>query len=176
MKRLTAAVALLAASTCPPLLAAPAAARPPARPATPVSAPAAAGNVELGQRLRALGLEPKVDADGDYRLLFGLEGGRQQVTYVRARTERFGELEIREIWSPAYQASGDTLPGEIANRLLQDGQENILGAWVRQDGTAIYVTRVPADLAGRALSDAIEATTRAADAMEAQLTPGQDQF
>lgn len=171
MKRLPAAAALLAASICPPLFAAPPA-------ATPATAPAAASGADaaLGQRLRALGLEPQRDADGDYRLLFALDGGRQQVTYVRSHTERFGQLEIREIWSPAYQAKGDSLPGEIANRLLQDGQENILGAWVRQDGTAIYVTRVPADLAGTALSDAIEATTRAADAMEAQLTPGQDRF
>ncbi len=174
MKRLPAAAALLAALICPPLLAAP--------PANTHAAPdaktdASAGtDAALGQRLRALGLEPKVDADGDYRLLFALDGGRQQVTYVRSHTERFGQLEIREIWSPAYQAPGDTLPADIANRLLQDGQENILGAWVRQDGTAIYVTRIPADLSGPALSDAIEATTRAADAMEAQLAPGQDHF
>lgn len=175
MKRLPAAIALTAALVCPPLLAAPPAAKAPAKPAAP-AASKAGGDADVGQRLRALGLEPQVDADGDYRLLFGLDGGRQQVTYVRSRTERFGQLEIREIWSPAYQAEGDTLPAAIANRLLQDGQENILGAWVRQDGTAVYVTRVPADLSGKSLSDAIEATTRAADAMEAELTPGKDQF
>lgn len=170
MKRLPVATALLAASICPPLFAAPPAPKPDATPAQ------AGADAALGQRLRALGLEPQVDGDGDYRLLFALDGGRQQVTYVRSHTERFGQLEIREIWSPAYQAPGDTLPADIANRLLQDGQENILGAWVRQDGTAIYVTRVPADLSGAALSDAIEATTRAADTMEAQLTPGKDRF
>jgi len=168
MKHLPAAVALVALS-----LSLPAFAAPPAAKAAPASA---AGDAALGERLRALGLNPELDADGDYRLLFGLDGGRQQVVYVRSHTEAFGQLRIREIWSPAYQAGGDTLPGEIANRLLQDGQENILGAWVRQDGTAIYVTRIPADLAGPALSDAIEATTRAADAMEAELTPGKDRF
>ena len=171
MKHLPAAVALIAASFCLPALAAP-----PATKAAPVATAAAPSDAALGERLRALGLNPEIDADGDYRLLFGLDGGRQQVVYVRSHTESFGQLRIREIWSPAYQASGDTLPGPIANRLLQDGQENILGAWVRQDGTALYVTRVPADLAGPALSDAIEATTRAADAMEAELTPGKDQF
>jgi hypothetical protein len=172
MKHLPAALALVALS-----LSLPAHAAPPAAKAAPASAAAAAGSdAALGERLRALGLKPELDADGDYRLLFGLDGGRQQVVYVRSHTEAFGKLQIREIWSPAYQASGNTLPGEIANRLLQDGQENILGAWVRQDGTAIYITRVPADLSGPALSDAIEATTRAADAMEAELTPGKDRF
>lgn len=170
MKHLPAAVVLVALS-----LSLPAHAAPPAAKAAPATA-AVSNDAALGERLRALGLKPELDADGDYRLLFGLDGGRQQVVYVRSHTEAFGQLRIREIWSPAYQASGDVLPGEIANRLLQDGQENILGAWVRQDGTAIYVTRVPADLSGPALSDAIEATTRAADAMEAELTPGKDQF
>jgi|GEM_PF-568979 len=164
-----ATAALLALMASLPLLAAP-----------PVAKPAATRVPSEGQgieaRLRALDLEPQVDADGDYRLLFALDGGRQQVTYVRAHTERFGQLELREIWSPAYRAEGDSLPGDIANRLLQEGQENIVGAWVRQDGIAIYVTRVPADLSGKPLADAIEATTRAADAMEAQLTPGKDQF
>ena len=145
-------------------------------PVTPPAAPPAGADAALGQRLHALGFEPKVDGNGDYRLLFALDGGRQQVTYVRSHTERFGSLEIREIWSPGYQADGGSLPGEIANRLLQDGQENILGAWVRQDGVAVYVVRVPATLDGQALADAIEATTRAADAMEAELTPGKDEF
>jgi len=166
MNRLPASAALLAALISLPLSAAP-----PAPAASPTGADAA-----LGARLRALGFEPKLDQDGDYRLLFALDGGRQQVTYVRSHTERFGSLEIREIWSPGYQASGDSLPGEVANRLLRDGQENILGAWVRQDGVALYVVRVPATLEGQALADAIEATTRAADAMEAELTPGKDEF
>lgn len=152
----------------------------------------------LGERLTALGYQYEVDEDGDYRLLFGMGDDsdeqdakaskdakkgedeskeRSQITFVRSETEQYGKLKVREIWSPAYRSdSEDSLPGPVANRLLEDSQNSILGAWVRQGNVAVFVVKIPADLDGDALSDAIEAATRTADDMEAELTPDKDEF
>ncbi|MEB1528012.1 hypothetical protein [Xanthomonas sp. 1678] len=144
------------------------------------AAPAlAAPDQALGKRLQAMGYDVQADADGDYQLLFGLrEQGRerQQLIYVRSPVETFGSHRIREIWSPAYQAKGDTLPAAVANRLLEDAQADILGGWVRQGGTAVFVVKLAADADDTALREALEAAARGADAMDAELNAGKDAF
>jgi len=144
-----------------------------------VAAPAlAAPDQALGKRLRAMGYDVQADADGDYQLLFGLRAQgreRQQLIYVRSPVETFGSHRIREIWSPAYQAKGDTLPAAVANRLLEDAQSDILGGWVRQGGTAVFVVKF-ADADDTALREALEAAARGADAMDAELNAGKDAF
>ncbi|HBK44835.1 MAG TPA: hypothetical protein DDZ67_00060 [Xanthomonadaceae bacterium] len=141
---------------------------------------AAQADAALGEQLRRLGYDVASDADGTYRILFGLKADdgaeRSQVTYVRSSVERYGSLQVREIWSPAYQSGTDQLDAAIANRLLQDSQDSIVGGWVQQRGTAVFVVKVPVGLDDAALSDALEAATRSADAMEAELSPGQDEF
>ena len=99
------------------------------------------------------------------------------MAYVLSRTQRFGSLKVREIWSPAYRTGdGGALPAAIANRLLEDGQLSKLGGWVSQDGVAVFVVKIDADASQQTLDDAIDYAVRAADQMEAELTPGQDEF
>ncbi len=154
-----------------PLLAALLAAALPAAAETPDAA--------LGKRLQALGYDVQADEDGDYQVLFGLRDHgqeRKQLTYVRSPVETFGSYRIREVWSPAYQTQGDSLPAKVANRLLEDAQSDILGGWVRQGGTAVFVVKIPADADDAALREALEAAARGADAMDAELNGGKDLF
>lgn len=147
--------------------------------AVPSLALAAPPDAALGQRLQALGYDAQADANGDYQVLFGLRGAgaeRSQLAYVRSPVERFGSYRIREIWSPAYRADGDVLSAAVANRLLEDAQSSILGGWVRQGGTAVYVVKVAADAGDVALREALEAAARTADAMDAELNDGKDAF
>ncbi|MFC6838893.1 hypothetical protein [Xanthomonas theicola] len=140
---------------------------------------AAQPDLALGKRLQAMGYDVQADADGDYQVLFGLHGQggeRRQLTYVRSPVETFGSYRIREIWSPAYQAQGATLPAAVANRLLEDAQADILGGWVRQGGTAVFVVKLAADADDTALREALEAAARGADAMDAELNAGRDAF
>lgn len=149
--------------------------------AAPAIASATTPDAGLGAQLRRLGYEAVVDDNGDYRILFGLgkdAAGRErnQFTYVRSAVESYGSLKVREIWSVAYEAAQPELPATVANRLLADAGDSILGGWVNQDGTAAFVIKLAPDVGDQALADAIEAATRSADAMEAELTPGEDRF
>lgn len=135
------------------------------------------GDPLVRAQLDALGYKYQVDGDGDFVLTFALDDKRSQMAYVLSRTQRFGSLKVREIWSPAYRtADGGALSATVANRLLEDGQLSKLGGWTSQDGVAVFVVKLDAGASGQSLDDAIDYAVRAADQMEAELTPDQDEF
>lgn len=126
-------------------------------------------------QLEQLDYEYEVDDDNDYKLVFKIgDEGRSQIVYIRSPVETYGEHRVREIWSPAYNSPTDDFPALIANRLLEDADTKKLGGWVKQDRYAIFVVKIPADADKEALDDALDAAMAAADEMEAELTPGQD--
>lgn len=151
----------------------------PAAPATEparTAAPPAVADPRIREQLDKLGYKYEVDEDGDYALTFGLEGDRSQMAYVLSRTERYGKLQVREVWSPAYRTSAKQFPADVANRLLEDSQLSKMGGWVKQDSVAVFVVKLDAAASGEDLDDAIDYVVRAADEMEAELSPGQDEF
>lgn len=125
----------------------------------------------------------EVDEDGDYKLVFDLDDdeedskkGRSQLVYVRSPVFDYGSHEVREVWAPAYKAKGDELPAEVANRLLEASQESKLGGWAKQGRYAVFVIKVATNASAEQLDDAINAAIQSADQMEAELTPGKDEF
>ena len=125
----------------------------------------------------------EVDEDGDYKLVFDLEDdddekkkGRTQLVYVRSPVFEYGSHEVREVWAPAYKAKGDELPVKVANRLLEASQESKLGGWAKQGQYAVFVIKVATNASAEQLDDAINAAIQSADEMEAELTPGKDEF
>lgn len=139
------------------------------------SASAADADKAVARHLDKLGYTYEVDEDGDYRMVFDVEGDRTQMVYVRSSVEDFGTHNIREIWSPAYSAKTKQFPVAVANRLLEDSQDAKMGGWVKQDTTAMFVVKIDADATADQLSDAIDAAIRTADAMELELTK-KDEF
>lgn len=134
-----------------------------------------AADPAIAAQLEALDYEYDVDSDGDYKMTFSLDGGRSQLVYVISQVESFGEHRVREIWSPAYRAPGDSFPAIIANRLLEDSQASKMGGWVKQGDMALFVVKIPADASQGELDDAIDYAIRVADEMELELTT-QDEF
>ena len=130
----------------------------------------------LGRQLRGMGYDYEVDADGDYRLVFELEGGRSQLVYVRSPVENYGSLSVREIWSPGFRIKGSDFPAAVANRLLLDSNNAKIGSWVRQGDMAMYVVKIDANASADNLSDAIDAAIKTADKLEQELTLGADEF
>ncbi|MCU1062706.1 hypothetical protein [Stenotrophomonas maltophilia] len=139
------------------------------------SAAAADADKAVARHLDKLGYTYEVDEDGDYRMVFDVEGDRTQMVYARSSVEDFGTHNIREIWSPAYSAKTKQFPVAVANRLLEDSQDAKMGGWVKQDTTAMFVVKIDADATADQLSDAIDAAIRTADAMELELTK-KDEF
>ncbi len=142
---------------------------------TTAGAHAADADKKAGLALDKLGYEYEVDEDGDYKMVFDMDNDRSQLVFVRSTTEEFGKHHIREIWSPAYTSPGKQFSAAVANRLLEDSQDAKMGAWVKQDQTAMFVVKVDAQASPEALSDAIDAAIRTADEMENELTK-QDEF
>ena len=132
-------------------------------------------DARIKAQLDALEYEYEVDEDNDFKLVFNIgEEGRSQIVYVRSPVESYGEHQVREIWSPAYQSPTESFPALIANRLLEDSDNKKLGGWVKQDNYAVFVVKIPANAGAEALDDALDAAMAAADEMENELTPGQD--
>jgi hypothetical protein len=135
-----------------------------------------AGDPQIARHLDRLDYQYEVDEDGDYKLTFKMDDERSQLAYVLSATEKFGNLNIREIWSPAYRASAPQFPVDVANRLLEDSQSSKLGGWVKQGNMAVFVVKIAADAGEKELDDALDFVLRSADQMEAALTQGKDEF
>ena len=128
----------------------------------------------LGKQLAAMDIKYEVDGDGDYRMTFELEDGRTQMVFARSPVESSGSHRIREIWSPGYRYSTPELDAKVANRLLENSAEMILGGWVRQKSMAMFVVKIPEKATPQELRDAIEAAAACADRMEKELTSKDD--
>lgn len=120
----------------------------------------------------------EVDKDGDFRIVYDLEGGRTQQVWLRSATFDYGALKIREVISYGYKAPGKTdgLPLPIANRMLENNNQVKLGAWVRQGGAGIFVSKISATATSKEVSDALELTARVADKLEQEFTGEKDEF
>jgi hypothetical protein len=134
--------------------------------------PLRAGDADpaIAKQLKDLEYEYEVDEDGDYKLLMAVgDTGRSQIVFVRSAVESYGKQRIREIWSYAYKAPGETLPALVANRLLEASNALILGGWVKQSGAAVYVAKISADAGLEELNDTVAAAASTADEMELEL-------
>lgn len=130
--------------------------------------------------LKQLEYEYEVDDDGDYKLLMavGEDNERSQLVFIRSAVESYGQMKIREIWSYAYRSPGESFPALVANRLLEASHNLILGSWVKQGQSAVFVIKLPADAGAHLLDQAIGAAVATADEMELELAadPAADEF
>jgi hypothetical protein len=141
-----------------------------------MAAPAHAGTPDpaIKAQLDSLDVKYEVDDDGDYKVTFDLGKGRSQLVWIRSKTETYGSLKVREIWSPGYKYDGGELPAKIANRLLEHSHGLILGGWTKQKQFAMLAVKIPVSATPKQLRDAAEAAADAADEIEQELTPGKD--
>jgi hypothetical protein len=133
---------------------------------------------QLKRQFDELEYEYEVDEDGDYKLVFAIDDKdkRSQLVFVRSPVESYGKHRVREIWSPGYRSSTPEFPAKVANRLLEASEVSKLGAWVKQNDYAMFVVKIAADASKDELDDAITAAMLSADEMEAELSPGKDDF
>ena len=138
--------------------------------------PALAGEADpaIKAQLDSLDIKYEVDSDGDFKITFDLGGGRSQLVWIRSSTEAYGDLKVREIWSPGYKHDGKQVPVEVANRLLESSHSLILGGWTKQKEFCMLAVKIPVNATPKQLRDAAEAAADAADEMEQELTPGKD--
>ncbi|RZA12057.1 MAG: hypothetical protein EOP93_22550 [Lysobacteraceae bacterium] len=139
--------------------------------ASPANADAA-----IGKKLDKQALKYEVDSDGDYKLLFEVEGERSQIVWVRSPVESLGNMRIRELLSVGGKMSKPKTADEItvqavltAGAMMKSSSQK-LGGWVLKtsgdDSVFYYVAQVPADISGEDLEVATRAVARSADEFE----------
>jgi hypothetical protein len=143
--------------------------------------PGAAAAVEPDPAVKAyldkLDYQYELTDDGDYKVVFRFdEDGRTQLVFIGSAVENYGAHHVREVWAPAYVGKDGQLPGNVANRLLEASSDLKLGAWTKAGDYAVFVIKLPADASPEAVNDALEIAGVTADNMEAELTPGKDEF
>ncbi len=128
--------------------------------------------------LDELGIDYETDADGDYQALLEIKADRFQQVVIRSRTHTLDELEVRKIYSVAYQTS-QPLSQQVANLLLGINHSSKLGAWQLMESGgeyfAAYNAHVSADTDAQTLMTVLEAVVESADSIEDYLT-GRDFF
>lgn len=141
-------------------------------PATAVAAP-----TPIEAHLEATGYSFEVDGDGDFVTVIGWsDDDRSQVVYVAGHTNPFGGTEVREVFSPVMRVPEGGLDRTVANRLLRDSQERVMGSWEVTGDMLLYVVKLPEDMGVEALQSALNAAAVLADNMENELTGGRDDF
>jgi hypothetical protein len=134
------------------------------------------GDKRIAAALDEAELKYEVDNDGDFKLTFELENGRTQMVFINSKTAKLGELEIRNVWSPAMATEGP-LDAEVANALLVENDQVKLGGWrveANANGKryAFFAAQIDAEADGDTLKQVLEAVVENADAKEKELTNG----
>jgi hypothetical protein len=139
---------------------------------------AAKGDPRLTGQLDRLGIHYKVTDSGNYSIGYDLDGGRVQTVYIMGRTEKYGDTEIRELWSRA--GTFDAVPpADVMQKLLEESGEKQIGFWSIErsdDGYIVYFSvKVPVYLRDSDLSALLELTANVADQKEAELFNSDDE-
>ena len=139
---------------------------------------ASAGETDsVAARLAERDIRSEVDEDGDYKITYAWqEEDRSQLVFVAGRTNEVAGHVIREVFAPAARVPEDGLAPELANRLLRDSQDKILGSWEVAGQVLFYVVKLPDDADAALLKTALDIAAETADDMEIELTDGKDEF
>lgn len=136
-------------------------------------------DVRVATALQEAQLKYEIDQDGDYRLLIDYsEEGRSQLVWANSKTYTLGDaLEVREVWSVAYEVP-TVVPVTLANQLLQRNFEQIIGTWqimtINGGSYVVFTAKVPADLAAEQLAAVVYAVAETADDFEIEMMVGDD--
>ncbi len=137
------------------------------------------GDPRVARALEALEIKYEVDKDGDFQFGFNLTEERSQMGFIRSSTFRFGEVEMREIFSIGLKSFGP-FDSRTANFLLEHNNSVKIGAWAtvrdaEDSHLALFTAKVAAELEGELLKEVIVAVLITADEMEKRLS-GRDDF
>lgn len=133
-------------------------------------------DARVEQQLKKAEIKYKVTPLNNFSILVGTEDPRDQEVFITSETEKYRDLEVREVWSKAMTTKAE-VPTDIALRLLSDNSK--MGGWriekLEEGGFLIYfAAHIPADCTPKMLEDVILFVGNVADKMEKTLTNKDD--
>lgn len=134
----------------------------------------ATGDPSVAHKLNKKDTPYTVDEDGDFRILVNVEDERTQLVWVRSSVNETDQQRVREIWTYGLRSEERRIPAHVANKLLAENAELIIGSWARQDGNAVLIIRIDADADADTLDEAIDLAASIGDRMEQRLVSGDD--
>jgi len=143
-----------------------------------IGAVKATSDERVKRLLDKLELKYVVDKDGDFKLIMKLAHDRTQLVFVNSNTEKFRNMEIREVWSVAYLPSDGIISESVALNLLRANTKMKLGAWQIQriggKDAAAFTVKLAADTDAETLNAIMVYVSEAADEKENELTQTDD--
>ncbi len=105
-------------------------------------------------------------------------GSRTQIVWIISQTQRLQNMEIREIWAPAFKWTGP-VTGEMANRMLKMNDEMKIGAWRaipagNNTYLIVYAAQIAAESSAETYQTVMRAVMMTADKYEEEITGKDD--
>ncbi|HEX7046653.1 MAG TPA: YbjN domain-containing protein [Gammaproteobacteria bacterium] len=116
--------------------------------------------------LEALEYDWESEDNGDFRLLFDVDGTRTQLVWIRNRTYERDDVVMRDVWSTALELSGKYASVKLADLLLRSNWERIIGTWAREGNRIVYMVKLPVNATSEQLDAAIGVVIDEADRLE----------
>jgi hypothetical protein len=126
-------------------------------------------------------LEIKYDitGTGNFKIIFSMGNDRTQLVVINSKTHEYGNIEVREIYSPAGGfSSSSSVSQSVLLKLLRENSIKKIGAWQidgdEGDFRINFSLRANANASKSNLDDLIRLAARVADEMEIQLSDKDD--
>ena len=130
-------------------------------------------DLRVERALDALEYIYEAEDNGDYALAFDTDEGRSQGVWISPLTDPIGAMEMREVYSVAYEYPG-AVPADVALDLLEQNVGFVIGAWAVEENRILFIARVDANASAEVLDAAMAAVMYTADELEATLSGGED--
>ena len=130
-------------------------------------------DARVRRALESADIKYSVDEDGDYKVVWTLDGDRTHLVFVNSNTTRLGDMELRDVWAIAFVA--DEVSANNLRALLELNGKYKVGAWnltKRNDGqfVAAFTITVSANCTGQALRTFTQVVASTADEIENTVT------
>jgi len=131
----------------------------------------------VSRALDAEKLRFEIEDSGEYSVVieWSNDGGRTQLVRIPSDTFRWQGSEYRDVYSVAFVTDpGKPVDGALANRLLIENNDSLLGFWAKQDDVVMNIARIPADAPPSMLRAAVFFVGETADDLEKEVTRKDD--
>lgn len=131
----------------------------------------------ISRALDAEKLRFEIEESGEYSVVieWSNDGGRTQLVRIPSDTFRWQGAEYRDVYSVAFVTDkGRPVDGALANRMLVENNDSLLGFWAKQDDVVMNIARIPADASPSVLRAAVFFVGETADDLEKEVTRKDD--
>jgi hypothetical protein len=134
-------------------------------------------DARISKALDSENLRYTVEESGEYSVVieWSNDAGRTQLVRIPSDTFRWQGGEYRDVYSVAFVTDEDKpVEGALANRLLVENNDSLLGFWAKQGDVVMNIARIPAGATPSTLRAAVFFVAETADDLEKEVTRKDD--